>query len=215
MQLSFQKKSLIAVMHRDAKEMRDLIAELDRRKPRSVGLELREDYRTSFTKVDYFGDIYHDLRAKGVDTVLLEKPELWEEFKAMGISRAMREGRLKLERVQAHLALVGSRLAQIGLYGAPEACVPLSGQKRSLERSLEMNTEYPTMEQLIARMKQLASLRSHYSAQRVSETEPDIAVVGLAHAVEMIETLKEHYELITFNCKIGDAEGELVTMLGT
>jgi hypothetical protein len=214
MHLSFRKKILIAVQHRDAKEMRALIAELDRRKPRSVGLELREDYGTCFTKVDYFGDIHNHLRAKGVDIVLLEKPELWEETHAVQISKAMREGHFRFEEIQAHLAKVRSRLAEVGRYGAPEVCIPLRGQKRRLERFLEINAEYPTIEQLIARMKELASLRSDYDAGRVIETMPDIAVVGLSHAVEMIGRLKGYYELIAFNCKIEDAKGELVTMLG-
>ena len=153
------EKVLIGVAHANRVELTRLQHELNRRKPKSVGLELREDYDTAFTKVGFFGDLYTYLRTIGIPVVLLENPDLWNEYKSVELIKMMHEGSITIAQIESELAAVAHRLKG-HLYLPPEVGMPLENAKRRFERALAINTERPTQEALMRFWSEIISRRS-------------------------------------------------------
>lgn len=191
------EKVLIGVAHASREELARLQQELDKRKPRSVGLELREDYETSFSRIGFFGDLYDYLKRSGVSTVLLESPQLWDEYKSAELIKMIHEGSVTLAQIESELGNIVHKLGN--RYLAPELAIPLDNKKRRSERALAINREYPNQDALIAFWSELIARRSEYFVRRILETMPEIVIVGLGHAVQVEAQLAGNYRLEKFS----------------
>jgi hypothetical protein len=193
------KKILMGVRHASKDELRRLISELDKRKPASVGLELREDYETAFSVVGFFGDLYTHLRQNDTRIHLLENPDLWNEYKAVELLTFVHEGSATIAGIQSDLRAIEDVLRKTSLYSAPECVIPLDKSRQRLVSALEINGTLS--DSVSKRWRELVSLRSEYFIFRILATMPEIVIVGLGHAVEMKPKLKGKYTLECFSCE--------------
>ncbi|GEM_PF-3122957 len=203
-----QKKALMGVSHGSRKELIALCRELDRRKPVSVGLELREDYEPADSRIGFFGDIYTYFKLKVVRLVLLDNPDLWNETQAMQFLKAIHEGVSSLARLKYDLAEIMRRLEEDWI--TPEERIPSIIMAQRLQRALELNQELPTGDLVLRRWQELNVQRSDYFVGRILHYVPELVVVGLDHARQMAPKLAEQYTLEIFSEAPAELKGRTI-----
>lgn len=203
-----QKKALIGVSHGSKQELIALLRELDKRKPASVGLELREDYETAGYRVGFFGDLYEYLKPKVSKILLLDNPKLWNEMKTVEILKAVHEGILSLAQLEYKLAEVMRRVEDG--FADPEELAPLIPQVERAERALDLNRELPTKDMVLQRWQELNAQRSDYFVRRILQDVPELVVVGVGHARQMASKLEEQYTLEIFSEAPAELKGRTI-----
>ncbi len=193
-----QQKLLVGVAHRDEKELADLLGKLSSHSPTSVALELPEDYleRERYgIETLFFKDIARLYAAAGVGVIGLEDPETFDRGQAIEVAKGVLLGRFTREQLESELS---------GLRGSITPYVPFEQVqvlKHFAERdrdALAILDEAPALEDVMGLFYDSNSRREAHVLRRILEEQPDIVVIGDAHARELKDRLPG-YEYVTFS----------------
>jgi hypothetical protein len=172
-------------------ELSGVIEETLQRHPSKVGLELPEDYllrqEKYGSKFDFFGDIAASLGKAGVSVVPLESPELWDRHRAIEIARSVREGKLTEDDLNESIRQLKREVNDE--WATPEKVESSGFLLKRRQMAADILAEAPTLEKVKELWSQNNAERESYVAEKISASQPDIAIIGRAHVEQLKDKL--------------------------
>jgi len=164
-------------------ELKAVMRGILERTPSSVGLELPEDYfdrnPPEYSDPYFFGDIALFSRDNGIKVVPLEDPELWDTSIAITNAYTVVNGHLRRENLERAKEKMKHTVEMF-----PEKRRMVKGFKRQVTKTLQIlgKSAYPSIEALMAMKNDYDGKRNKYMTQSTLSKQPDIVIIGDAHA---------------------------------
>lgn len=190
-------KIIIGVEHGGKEELGRVIDAIDGYSPKSIAMELPEDYETREMfgmGITFFGDIFSHLKGNGITVIPLESPEIYEDHWPIEYAKAVIEGHIEKRQIDSWL--VDSSIPVTG-FTAQEVAYTRGIFKNRCEKTLEILRDNSNLEQVTALWEESNKRREAHMLKRVQSQSPDVIVVGDGHAVPLKESLPE-YQHATF-----------------
>ncbi len=190
-------KILVGVAHRDDEELAALLERLSSYAPSSVALEMPEDYleRESYgIETSFFKDIARLYAAAGAGVVGLEDPETFDHAQAIEMAKAILVGQLTREQLESELS---DLMRNITPYIPPERFHVLRHFAARDRSALAILDEAPALEDVMDMFCDSNRRREAHVLRRILAEQPDIVIIGDAHARELKDGLPG-YKYVTF-----------------
>ncbi len=193
------KKLLVGVAHADEEELAHLLEELSQYSPSSVGLEMPEDFRERAKNgiaTAFFYDIavHYDIETTGTDIHGLEDPEVFDQIQIIGLAKAVCDEHLSREQLEMELA---HTINSVNPYMPPEKVKIYEKIAKRFESALEILDEDSSSEAIMQLFHECNAKRDVHLLEKILEEQPDIVIVGDAHACELKDKLPG-YKHVTF-----------------
>lgn len=190
--ITAQDKRIILGVSHLPETIDDTIEKIKSYSPRSIGLELREDYkkmqREGF-RTDFFSDIADFGERNSIKVIPLENPDFVEEMHALARTREVVFGRISKEHYENKiLKIIGT--IESG-YVAPENIFELKRFFGIYQNTLNLIERCGTPEKIDEAMKDLNRRRENYFVKKVESENPEMVIIGMGHLKAMQEKLPE------------------------
>lgn len=190
-------KLLVGVAHRDDEELAALLERFSSYAPSSVALEMPEDYpeRESYgIETAFFKDIARHYAAAGVKVLGLEDPDAFDRGQAIEAAKAVLAGQLTRGQLEYELS---DLMRDITPYIPPERFHVLRHFAERDRNALAILDEEATLEGVMELFHDSNRRREAHVLRRILAEQPDIVIIGDAHARELKDELPG-YEYVTF-----------------
>lgn len=190
-------KLLIGVAHADE------YAELNKVKslvgsPLIAGLELPEDYQEKEelgVTVFFFSKLAHYLRKNNAKIVALEKAELVNCFYAVDGARKVLNGSMAMEDLENRLKLLDTC---VNPYAAPKQSYAARLRAQRYWNIVRVLDAVHSLDEVLMIWNELNTRREEYMIKKIQQYQPDMVVVGYAHAHKLAGILKDYNYTISF-----------------
>ena len=172
-----ENKVLIGVKRYNEKEL-DWVKEiLEKYSPSKVGLGLPKDHleREMYgVNTALLSDLASHLKEKGVDIVPLEHPKLLDYFHALDYAKAVIDGKIKKEELEANVKMTEKREKA---YMAPEVLYPIMHFLERDKTALKILAGNQTSEGVQNLWEDSINDRQAYILGRIMVSDVDVVVV--------------------------------------